>query len=206
MNSISTLPIAWFVARGAGLVSFGFLTASVWLGLAMSTRLLGSRRQKRLLGLHRTLSWMGLTALGLHAGALLLDPTIGFGPADVLVPFAASWHPVAVAGGVISGWLMLMLAASFRFRNRIGQKVWRKLHYASFAAFLLALLHAITSGTDLAGIGGPILALVAAGPVVWLVFVRILTPPKAPRPAAPAPAPKTTTTSTPTPTLVTRSI
>ena len=27
----------------------------------------------------------------------------------------------------------------FRFRNRIGQRVWRKLHYASFAAFLLAL-------------------------------------------------------------------
>jgi sulfoxide reductase heme-binding subunit YedZ len=202
VNTISTLPIAWFVARGAGLVAFAFLTASVWLGLAMSTRLLGSRRQKRLLGLHRSLSWMGLTALGLHAGALLLDPTIGFGPADVLVPFAASWHPVAVAGGVISGWLMLMLAASFRFRNRIGQKVWRKLHYASFAAFLLALLHAITSGTDLAGIGGPILALVAAGPVVWLVFVRILTPGRAPRPAVPA----TKTPSTPTPTLVTRSI
>lgn len=202
MNSLSTLPIAWFVARGAGLVAFGFLTASVWLGLAMSTRLLGSRRQKRLLGLHRTLSWMGLTALGLHAGALLLDPTIGFGPADVLVPFAASWHPVAVAGGVISGWLMLMLAASFRVRNRIGQKVWRTLHYASFAAFLLALLHAITSGTDLAGIGGPILALVAAGPVVWLVFVRILTPAKAPRPAAPA----AKAASVPTPALVTRSI
>lgn len=200
MSSLSTLPIAWFVARGAGLVAFGFLTASVWLGLAMSTRLLGNRRQKRLLGLHRTLSWMGLTALALHGGALLLDPTIGFGPAAVLVPFAASRHPVAVAGGVVSGWLMLMLAASFRVRNRIGPKVWRTLHYASFAAFLLALLHAITSGTDLAGIGGPILALIAAGPVVWLVFVRILTPSRTPRPA-PAPA-----TPTPTPTIAPRSI
>ena len=74
VNSLSTLPIAWFVARGAGLVSFGFLTASVWLGLAMSTRLLGNRRQKRLLGLHRTLSWMGLTALGLHAGGPAARP------------------------------------------------------------------------------------------------------------------------------------
>jgi len=120
----------------------------------MSTRLLGARRQKRLLGLHRTLAWMGLTALGLHAGALLLDPTIGFGPAEVLVPFAASWNPVAVAGGVIAGWLMVILVASFRFRNRIGQRAWRGLHYASFAAFLLALIHAITSGTDLAGVGG----------------------------------------------------
>jgi sulfoxide reductase heme-binding subunit YedZ len=201
VSTLSTLPIAWFVARGAGLVAFAFLTASVWLGLAMSTRLLGNRRQKRLLGLHRTLSWMGLTALGLHGGALLLDPTIGFGPAAVLVPFAAPWNPIAVAGGVAAAWLMLMLAASFRVRNRIGPKVWRTLHYASFAAFLLALLHAITSGTDLAGIGGPILALIAAGPVVWLVFVRILTPSKtASRPAA---APSTPTLS---PTIAPRSI
>jgi DMSO/TMAO reductase YedYZ heme-binding membrane subunit len=200
VSTISTLPIAWFVARGAGLVSFGFLTASVWLGLAMSTRLLGSRRQKRLLGLHRILSWMGLTALGLHAGAILFDPTIGFGPAAVLVPFAAPWHPAAVAGGVVAGWLMLMLAASFRFRNRIGQKTWRKLHYASFAAFLLAMIHAITSGTDLAGIGGPVLALVAGGPVLWLTFVRILTPRAATRPAAAAPA------ATPPSSVLTRSI
>lgn len=203
MNSLSTLPIAWFVARGAGLVSFAFLTASVWLGLAMSTRLLGARRQKRLLGLHRTLAWMGLTALGLHAGALLLDPTIGFGPADVLVPFAASWNPVAVAGGVIAGWLVVMLVASFRFRNRIGQRAWRGLHYASFAAFLLALIHAITSGTDLAGLGGPVLALIAAGPVVWLVFVRILTPRRPARPTVPPAVPPPT--RVPVSTLISRS-
>ena len=58
----------------------------------------------------------------------------------------------------------------------IGQRVWRRLHYASFAAFLLALGHAIASGTDLAGIGGPILAIVAGGPVLWLTFLRILSP------------------------------
>lgn len=183
MSALAGLPVAWFVARGAGLVAFGLLTLSVWLGLAMSTRLLGARRQKTLLGLHRSLSWMGLSALALHVGALLADPTIHFGPAAVLIPFAAPWHPVAVAGGVIAGWLMLMLAVSFRLRARIGQRVWRRLHYASFAAFLLAMLHAITSGTDLAGIGGPVLALVAGAPVLWLTLVRILTPRGAPRPA-----------------------
>ena len=34
-------PVAWYIARSAGLVAFGVLTLSVWLGLAMSTRLLG---------------------------------------------------------------------------------------------------------------------------------------------------------------------
>ena len=185
MSALAGLPIAWLVVRGAGLVAFALLTLSVWLGLAMSTRLLGPRRQKKLLGLHRSLSWMGLSALALHMGALLLDPTINFGFAAVLIPFAAPWHPVAVAAGVIAGWLMLMLAVSFRLRARIGQRVWRQLHYASFAAFLLAMLHAITAGTDLAGIGGPILALVAGAPVLWLVLLRILAPRGVPRPAAP---------------------
>ena len=185
MSALAGLPIAWLVVRGAGLVAFALLTLSVWLGLAMSTRLLGPRRQKKLHGLHRSLSWMGLSALALHMGALLLDPTINFGFAAVLIPFAAPWHPVAVAAGVIAGWLMLMLAVSFRLRARIGQRVWRRLHYASFAAFLLAMLHASTAGTDLAGIGGPILALVAGAPVLWLVLLRILAPRGVPRPAAP---------------------
>ena len=200
MNALGGVPVAWMLARAAGLVAFGLLTLSVWLGLAMSTKLIGPRRQKALFGWHQTLAWTGLSMLVLHAGALLFDPTLHFGLPSVLVPFAAPWRPVAVAAGVLAGWLTLMLAVSFRLRRWIGQKGWRRLHYASFAAFVLALGHALTSGTDLRGLGGPILAAVAAGPVIWLVLARILTPGRAPRPTA-APA-----AATPTRTLVTRSI
>ena len=177
MNAfLAHAPVAWYVARAAGLVAFGLLTLSVWLGLGMSTRLLGTRRQKLLFGWHKTLAWTGLSMLGLHAGALLFDPTLHFGLPSVLVPLASAWRPGAVAAGVVAGWLVLMLAASFRMRRLIGQKGWRRLHYASFLAFVLALGHALASGTDLKGFGGPILAAVAAGPVVWLVFYRVLMP------------------------------
>src|SRR6476620_10447411 len=173
---MTTLPIAWLVARAAGLVAFGLLTLSVWLGLAMSTRLLGPKRQKSLLGMHRTLAWTGLSMIGLHIGAVLLDPVLHFGLAAALVPFAAPWKTGAIAAGVVAGWLSLALASSFRLRKWIGQKGWRRLHYASFAAFALSLGHALLVGTDLRGLGGPLLALVAAGPVLWLVFYRLLTP------------------------------
>jgi hypothetical protein len=184
---MATLPIAWLVARAAGLVAFGLLTLSVWLGLAMSTRLLGPKRQKALLGLHRTLVWVGLAMLGLHMLAVLLDPVMHFGLVAVLVPFAAPWKTGAIAAGVIGGWLSLMLAVSFRMRKWIGQKGWRRLHYLSFGAFALALGHALLVGTDLQGLGGPVLALVAAGPVLWLTFYRLLAPRTAPRPV-PQPA------------------
>jgi predicted ferric reductase len=128
---------------------------------------------------------------------LLFDPTLHFGLAALLVPFAASWSPAAVAAGVVAGllvpfaapwspaavaagvvagWAMLAIASSFRLKRWIGQKGWRRLHYLSFGAFVLALGHALVAGTDLHGVGGPILAAIAAGPVIWLVLARILLP------------------------------
>lgn len=193
MNAfLAHAPVAWYLARAAGLVAFGFLTLSVWLGLAMSTRLLGNTKQKMLFGWHQTLAWTGLSMLALHAGALLFDPTLHFGLGSVLIPFASPWRPGAVAAGVVAGWTTLMLAVSFRLRTVIGQKGWRRLHYASFVAFFLALGHALTSGTDLRGASGPIVAALAAGPVIWLTFYRILmprTPGSHARPRAPAQLP-----------------
>jgi DMSO/TMAO reductase YedYZ heme-binding membrane subunit len=130
--------------------------------------------------------------IGLHVAAVLADPIMHFGLAAALVPFAAPWRPSAIAAGVVAAWLTLMLAVSFRLRKRIGARGWRRLHYASFAAFLLSLGHALASGTELAGIGGPILAVIAGGPVLWLTLVRILTPNPRRRSAAAAPAAATT--------------
>jgi hypothetical protein len=181
------VPLAWLIARASGLVAFGLLTLSMWLGLAMSTRLLGPRRQKALFGWHRTLVWTALAMVVLHMAAVLADPVLHFGLHAVLVPFAAPWKPFGVAAGVVGGWLALALAASFRAKKWLGHRGWRLLHYASFAAFALFLGHALTVGTDLKGLGGPILAALSTGPVIWLGLARILLPRQAPRPAA-APA------------------
>lgn len=181
------VPVAWLVARAAGLVAFGLLTVSLTLGLALSTRLLGARRSKALLGWHQTLMWTALAMVVLHGVALSLDPVLRFGLSALLVPGVASWRTVPVAGGIVAGWLMLALAASFHVRRRIGQRRWRTLHYAGFGAFVLALYHALNVGSDLTGLRGLIVAGVAAAPVCWLVFARILMPRTAPaRPAAPA--------------------
>jgi hypothetical protein len=173
---MTAVPVAWLVARAAGLVAFGLLTLSVWLGLGMSTRLLAPKWTKQLLGLHRTLACMGLWMVGLHVGAILVDPFLHFGALGALVPGAATYRPGAVALGVVAGWLILALAASFDARRWIGQKGWRRLHYATFAAFWLALGHALLVGTDLKGFGGPVTAILAAAPVLWLSFYRLLLP------------------------------
>ena len=177
----STVPVAWLVARSAGLVAFAIFTVSVTLGLAFSTRLLGARRGKMLLGWHQTLMWTGLAMVGLHGIALALDPVMRFGFVGVLVPGMAPWRPIPVAAGIVTGWVMLALAVSFHVRRRLGQRRWRLLHYASFAGFTFGLYHALNVGTDLTATRGMIFAGIVAAPVVWLVFARILLP----RPGAP---------------------
>lgn len=179
------MPVAWLIARAAGLVAFALLTVSVTLGLLMSTRLLKPKLQKSLLGWHQTLMWLGLSMLVLHGGAIVLDPVMRFGLTAVVVPGAAPWRPVTVAAGVVAGYLMLMLALSFHVRRRINQRRWRLLHYASFAAIALALGHALHAGTDLRGTTGLVFAAVAIMPILWLTFARILMP----RPPRPVPRP-----------------
>jgi sulfoxide reductase heme-binding subunit YedZ len=173
---MSNVPVWWLLARASGLVAFGLLTVSVWLGLAMSTKLLGPKRQKALFGWHQTLVWTALSMVGLHVLSVLADPVLHFGLPAVLVPLAAPWKPVGVAAGVVAGWLTLVLALSFKAKRRLGHRAWRLLHYASFAAFVLFLGHALAVGTDLKGLGGPILLALAAGPVLWLSLARLLLP------------------------------
>lgn len=169
-------PVAWLVARAAGIVAFALLTISMTLGLALSTRLLGNRRGKMLLGWHQTLMWTGLGMVVLHLAGLMLDPVLRFGFAAVLVPGAAPWRPWPVAAGIVTMWLMLLLAGSFHVRRRIGQRRWRLLHYASSIAFALGLYHALNVGSDLTGARGLTFVGVAAAPVLWLAYARILMP------------------------------
>jgi len=184
MMVAQAVPVAWLVARSAGLVALAFLTVSVTLGLALSTRLLGNKRGKLLLGWHQTLMWTGLAMVALHGGALALDPVMRFGFVGVLVPGAATWRPLPVAAGIVTGWLMLALAASFHIRRVIGQGRWRLLHYASFVAFGIGLYHALNVGTEFSGARGLIIAGALAAPVTWLVYARILIPRAAKKPSA----------------------
>lgn len=169
-------PVAWLVARAAGLVAFGLLTAAVVLGLALSTRLLGNKRGKQLVGWHQTIVWTAVGMVLLHIGALLLDPVMHFHVVDVLVPGVARWRPVPVAAGVVTLWLMVALALSFHLRRRIGQRRWRLLHYASFGGFFLGLYHALNVGSDLTGGRGLVFAGALCAPALWLMFARILMP------------------------------
>jgi len=164
-----TTALPWYVARAAGLIGWALLTASVVWGLAISTKAKAFGRRPRpawTLDLHRFFGGLALIFTAVHVGAILVDTYVNFDLLSVLVPFASSWRPTAVAWGVVALYLLLAVELTSLARSRIPRRWWRAVHFASFPLFAMATVHALTAGTD-AGTwafeGAATLAVLAVG-------------------------------------------
>jgi DMSO/TMAO reductase YedYZ heme-binding membrane subunit len=167
-------------------VAWALAAASVLWGLALSTRLFSRSRGETvgdrgwspprpawLFDLHRFLGGLALVFTGIHVLAIVIDTYTDFGLVNVLVPFTGSWHPVAVAWGVVGLYLLLAVELTSLARSRIPKTLWRRVHFASFALFALTSIHAVAAGTDARS--GPLLGviLVTCLAVACLTAVRI---------------------------------
>jgi predicted ferric reductase len=74
----------------------------------------------------------------------------------------------------VAFYLSAFVTGSFYIRKQIGQRAWRLIHFASFAVYLLALLHGITSGTDSGTILATLIYWSTGGSLLFLLFYRIL--------------------------------
>ena len=137
----------WHVARAGGLVAYGLLAASIIWGLAVSTRLLGRWPAPGwTLDLHRYLGGLALTFTGIHLAALLLDSYIQFDLLDLLVPFASTWRPGAVAWGVVAVYLLVAVQATSLARRRLPHRLWRRIHLAAFPLLVASTGHLLAAG------------------------------------------------------------
>jgi DMSO/TMAO reductase YedYZ heme-binding membrane subunit len=142
-------PTLWILARAAGFTAYGLLTASVLAGLVLRSRPAPGRLRPRVVAdVHRLLAVLGLGALALHAAALALDGVARISPIALVVPGIAPRMRLAVAVGVLAGDLMILVAASSGLRRRIGFRVWRRIHWLTYAVFAAASAHGIMAGTD----------------------------------------------------------
>ncbi|MEO8538641.1 MAG: hypothetical protein ABI577_02795 [bacterium] len=141
--------VPWAVSRASGLAAFAVLTASMVMGLLISTKAGdGIMSRPFVFDMHQFLAVASLVLIAVHAGSLLFDGFLNFTSLSLVVPFISPYRPLAVGAGVIAAWLAAITTASFWMRSRIGQKRWRTLHYVTFLAYIAALGHGITAGTD----------------------------------------------------------
>jgi predicted ferric reductase len=167
-----TLP--WYVARASGLVAWALLAGAVTWGLLLSSKLMRRRvKNSWLLDLHRWLGGLALVFTGVHVVAILGDTYVHFGLASVLIPFATNWHPVAVAWGIASIYLLAAVELTSLLRRHLSHRLWRRVHFLSFPLFVSSTIHGISAGTDGRTPMAIITVALTVGAVAALTAVRI---------------------------------
>ena len=137
------------MSRASGIVTWGFLMASALWGILLTTRLLKPYdRPAWLLDLHSWLGTITIFGTGLHLASLVGDTYVHFGAADLFIPFATSWHPLAVAWGIIGIYLLVAVQGSSWLMKRIPKSTWRSIHLLSYALFTTVSIHSFAAGTD----------------------------------------------------------
>ena len=173
-----TDPTFWILARSSGLLAYVLLTSSVLAGIVLKARPFGaSPRPAAVTDVHRFLALLGLAALALHGTALVLDRTVDVSLAALVVPGLLPYRPLATALGVVAAELMVLVYASFSVRRRIGTRLWRRLHWLTYAVFALATAHGLAAGTDANRPWALPLYGAAVGAVLAAAAWRALVPP-----------------------------
>ena len=123
-------------ARAGGMLAFALLTASVVLGLTLSGRArLRHWPRFAVEDVHRFVGLLAGGFVGVHVLALLVDTYVPFSLAQVLVPGASSYRPLATGLGVVALELLAALAVANRYRKRLSYRLWRRTHYLEFAVW-----------------------------------------------------------------------
>jgi predicted ferric reductase len=165
----------WYLARASGLVAWGLVTATVVWGLTLSGHVLGRRpRPAWILDLHRHLAALSLAFTGVHLAALVADGYVHFGPAELLVPLASGWHPLAVAWGVLGMYLLVAVQATSLAVRQLPRRAWRAVHRAAVVVFGLVTVHALAAGSEAGNPAARWFAFASLGLVAFLLSFRLL--------------------------------
>jgi methionine sulfoxide reductase heme-binding subunit len=174
-------PTFWILARASGLTAYVLLTLAMLAGLVVKSRPFGGRvRAAAVTDTHRFLTLLGLGAIALHGSALLLDSTVRIRVPALVIPGLSPYRPVATALGVLAAELAVFIVVSFPLRRRIGARLWRRLHWATYGVFAAATVHGLAAGSDTSRQWVFTLYLASVAAVVFATAWRILTRPVRP--------------------------
>ena len=167
----------WWVARSSGMVAWAIVTASIVWGLTLSTRLIRRRGIPAwLLDLHRYLGTLSLVFTGIHLLGLWADSFVTFGPRELFVPFASAWRTRAVAWGIVALYLLVAIEATSLLMRWLPRRLWRSIHFSSFALFVAATAHGLLAGADRSNLLLQWVALTGCTLVAFLALFRLLAP------------------------------
>lgn len=157
------------VNRATGLVSLATLATTAVLGTATARRFARSRWPRfAVVTLHRNLSLVAVTFLGLHVASAAVDSSLDVGWVGVVVPFVSDYEPFWLGLGAIALDLLLAVLVTSLLRTYVPLRPWRMIHWAGYVLFAVIVAHILGIGSDighrwvLGWIGGCLFAVIAA--------------------------------------------
>jgi methionine sulfoxide reductase heme-binding subunit len=146
---LTSSPLDWYVARAAGIAAYLLVTVSVLLGLTMAGKKTFPRWPRFVVeDVHRFVGLLVGSFVVIHVLTIAIDAWLPFSIGAIILPLLSRYRPVWVALGIVAAELLLALAFTNHYRNRLPYRVWRRAHYLNFAVWGAATLHGVGSGTD----------------------------------------------------------
>ncbi|MCV7345393.1 ferric reductase-like transmembrane domain-containing protein [Mycolicibacterium rhodesiae] len=162
----------WALGRGNGVVALVFMTVSMALGIAArSGRPLLVLPRFAVSDVHRFAALSSTLLVALHIGLLFLDPYAKLKLIDIVVPFLGAYRPLWQGLGTVAVDVLAVVVITGLLRHRIGPRVFRLVHWATYSLWPVSMAHALGNGTDsgrvwfLAIAGG--CAVVVAAALTW---------------------------------------
>jgi DMSO/TMAO reductase YedYZ heme-binding membrane subunit len=138
-----------FMLYYAGVFALIGLTASVGVGLVATDRIImtpGHRVMAQ--AVHRAVSFGALAFLVIHIVTEILAQRVHV--IDAFIPFLSPYRTFYIGLGTIASDLILLVVVTSIYRKRFTAHGkawrWRAIHYTSYAAFVLGVMHGLLGG------------------------------------------------------------
>ena len=162
----------WALGRGTGVIALVMMTLSLCLGVTTRSGRAGLGLSRfGIADLHKTASLTGTGLVVVHVSTLLLDPYAQLRLIDLVVPFLGSYRPWWLGLGTLAMDVLLVVVVSSLLRARLGPRTFKGIHWATYALWPLAFVHALGTGTNAFSVWYLAIAAVClvavAGSLVW---------------------------------------
>ena len=163
----------WDLGRGSGVAALVAFTVSLVLGIV-------TRSGRDALGIgrfglnevHRTAALTGVGLVAVHLASLFFDPYAQLRVMDLFLPFGGSYRPLWLGLGTLAVDLLGVITVVSLLRERVGPRVFKAVHWATYALWPIALVHSLGTGTDAATLWLDGIAIACTASVVTAVTWR----------------------------------
>jgi predicted ferric reductase len=143
-----------------GLIATAVLSFNFLLGILLSTAYRRSPLWKRMPALVKKVSlddlhnWTAYVALALalaHPLLLLMDKSLRYRVADIVLPVSAPHQPVWTMLGTLALYALLVVIVTTQnaVKRRLGFRAWKNIHLISYGTALLFVIHGIVMDPEL---------------------------------------------------------